>query len=34
MRFRNAHNQTHTMGVYGNYERDKRNQNYERGIDR
>jgi hypothetical protein len=29
-----AHNRTHTMGVYGNYEREKRNRNHERGMDR
>jgi hypothetical protein len=29
-----AHNRTQTMGVYGNYEREKRNQNHERGMDR
>jgi hypothetical protein len=27
-----GHNRTHTMGVYGNYEREKRNRNHERGI--
>jgi hypothetical protein len=28
-----AHNRTHTKGVYGNYEREKRNRNHERGMD-
>jgi hypothetical protein len=27
-----AHNRRHTMGVYGNYEREKRNRNHERGM--
>jgi hypothetical protein len=29
-----THNRTPTMGVYGNYEREKRNRNHERGMDR
>jgi hypothetical protein len=29
-----AHNRTHTMGVYGNYKKEKRNRNHERGMDR
>jgi hypothetical protein len=29
-----AHNRTHTLGVYGNYDREKRNRNHERGVDR
>jgi hypothetical protein len=29
-----AHNRTHTIGVYGNYEREKRNRNHVKGMDR
>jgi hypothetical protein len=28
-----AHNRTHTMGVYGNYEREKRKWNLEKHMD-
>jgi hypothetical protein len=29
-----AHNRTHTMGVYANYEKEKRTWHHERGMDR
>jgi hypothetical protein len=29
-----AHNRTHTVGVYGNYQREKKKWNHERGMDR